>query len=103
MPKATEPTAEELIGAIEKSKLNDKILAILLETLTEVANGYYYEKETLDGSKRIYKKEPSEKALEYLTDRILGKTPVALQGTGDKGQFVFEIINFGGDDDCGKE
>jgi len=99
--KSTKRTIDDLRKQVEE--LDDERVLIALDSLFELAKGVYMEEETLSGSIKRYKKEPDRQAAQFIVERALGKTPVALQGTGDKGQILFEVVNFGGKDNCGKK
>lgn len=90
-------TAKDLINKVEQEKLNDEMLKIVIDSLYDLAKGVYVLEETQFGTVRRYKKEPNKEAGIYLCDRLLGKVPQAIKGTGDQGEHIIKVIQFAGD------
>jgi len=70
--KAPHTIETELMRKKLVEKVNQEFEPIL-EGQIEKAKGLYYEKQMLDGQIRIYKKEPDNKAAEYLINQSIGK------------------------------
>jgi len=63
-----------------------KKLPTLLQAIYDLAVGVYVSEETKDGDVHVYREKPDRQALQWLMERVLGKTPerhelVALDGT----------------------
>ena len=86
LPKSVAKRVKHL-AAIDKAELYlAKNLPEMTNLLLELARGVIVMEEDKDtGQPRVYAKPPDFKALSFLVDRVMGKTPQRLELTGKDG------------------
>ena len=81
---------------VAEAKIRDR-LPWLVDKLIELADGIHEERMMGENAVIVYKRPPDRQAVEYLMDRVLGKT-VARTEQGDPGAFDLDLSGFDADE-----
>jgi hypothetical protein len=79
------------VSAAEK-QIRDRLPSII-DNMLKLAEGVWYEEQTLNGSRIVYKDRPNYKANEYLANRIMGKPTERTELSGPQGEPIPLAIN----------
>jgi hypothetical protein len=77
-----------------------KKLLDIVDKAWELVEGVYVQVPDKDGKPtKVYKRPPDGPTIKFLIEKLTGKAVLPLEGTGEGGEFIVQVINYGAKED----